>query len=64
MANCPTGKSGPFCKPCPIGTFKMFFGKGSCEPCKNKPDNSNYVQSRLNSPFCTYECIKGLRKME
>lgn len=42
QTKCFGGYSGPFCKPCPIGTYKYNFGYGVCQPCSNKPVNSFY----------------------
>ena len=36
-SKCFGGMSGPFCAPCPAGTFKYDFSYAECQRCENKP---------------------------
>ena len=41
-SKCFGGYSGPFCEPCPVGTYKYDFSYAVCKPCSNKPESSFY----------------------
>ena len=48
--------SGPFCQACPIGTYKYGYSFGTCLPCINKPENSEYDKDAQTKAICSYEC--------
>lgn len=56
---CFGGYSGPFCKPCEIGTYKYNFGFGVCQTCNNKPENSFYDAIAQSSSQCSFQCVEG-----
>ena len=57
---CFGGYSGPFCQPCPTGTFKYDYSYSTCVPCENKPVNSFYTSVGSSTANCPYECSAGL----
>ena len=63
-SKCFGGYSGPFCEPCPAGTFKYDYSYAVCKPCENKPANSFYNQLGSSSSNCGYECSSGLDPVE
>lgn len=64
QTKCFGGFSGPFCKPCEIGTYKYDFGFSVCKPCSNKPVNSFYDHIAQNSALCAYQCVEGLETVD
>jgi len=42
-SKCLPGYYGPFCKACPVGTFKAEYGFTECIPCENKPESAFYI---------------------
>ena len=56
---CFGGYTGPFCKPCEIGTYKYNFGYGVCQTCTNKPENSFYDAIAQSSSKCSFQCVEG-----
>ncbi|CDW79197.1 UNKNOWN [Stylonychia lemnae] len=61
---CPSGHSGGFCNPCPIGTYKYGYSYGKCNQCENKPDNSYYTSVAVATALCPYECNSGIDKSD
>jgi len=64
QSKCFGGFSGPFCKPCPIGTYKLNFGYGLCVPCTNKPEYSFYDDIAQSSTQCSFQCIDGFEQVD
>ena len=62
--SCFGGFTGPFCKPCQVGTFKYNFGFGVCQPCNNKPKNSFYDDIAQSTAECSYQCVEGLETVD
>jgi hypothetical protein len=56
---CKPGHTGPFCAPCPVGSFKYGFGYSVCQQCFNKPENAFYTSLAQGSANCDYECNSG-----
>jgi len=57
---CFGGYTGPFCKACEVGTFKLSYSFGKCKPCENKPKNAFYTARGVDQSLCPYECQPGL----
>lgn len=53
-SKCFPGYSGPFCRACPIGTYKYDFSFGLCLPCQNKPKNAYYTKIGESTSICEY----------
>ena len=51
---CFGGYSGPFCEPCPAGTFKYDYSYAICKACENKPANAFYEGIAQASSDCQY----------
>jgi len=53
--------SGPFCAPCPTGSFKYDFSYADCRLCENKPiENAFYTSLGAKTSNCPYECESDL----
>jgi len=61
---CFGGYTGPFCKACDIGEFKLSYSFGVCKVCENKPVNSYYTSRGVGVSNCPYECSEGLDPFE
>jgi len=58
------GYSGPFCKACEVGTFKLFYSHGVCKPCENKPKNAHYYRKAIDTSECPYACDWGIESVD
>mmetsp|Transcript_8081 Transcript_8081/g.12449 ORF Transcript_8081/g.12449 Transcript_8081/m.12449 type:complete len:82 (+) Transcript_8081:2561-2806(+) len=51
-SKCLPGYEGILCSACPTGTFKSEFSVAPCIPCENKPSNSYYIGTAMDSSIC------------
>ena len=51
---CKGGYHGVYCRPCPIGKFKLDYSYQDCENCTNKPPNSYYTMRAWPNESCAY----------
>lgn len=61
---CFGGYTGPFCKACDAGQFKLGYSYGVCKTCENKPTQSYYTERGVGISNCPYECSAGLDPFE
>jgi hypothetical protein len=61
---CFGGYTGPFCKACDVGEFKLGYSFGVCKTCENKPTASYYTSRGVGISNCPYECSAGLDPFE
>eukprot|EP00435_Cladocopium_sp_Y103_P060808 s92_g22.t1 len=58
LVPCQEGHAGPFCSPCPVGSWGD--GENPCQPCNNKEDFAVYSADAWPNSSCLYECDLGL----
>eukprot|EP00434_Breviolum_minutum_P033822 symbB.v1.2.029927.t1/scaffold3272.1/size142108/7 len=58
LVPCQEGHAGPFCSPCPVGSWGD--GENACVPCTNKEGFAFYSADAWPNSSCLYECEVGL----